>query len=145
MALVPYDPFRQLSNMRKDFERFFSDFPSPLGTDTNLGDIRVDVHETENEVVATCDVPGLQSKENLDIIVENNTLIINGSTTRTNEVKEEHMHRKERFVGRFHRSVYLPSPVSNEGIKASYKNGVLEVRMPKLATDQKKKIDVDFH
>lgn len=145
MALVPYDPFRQLSNMRKDFERFFSDFPSTLGTETNFGEIRVDVHETENEVVVTCDIPGLQSKEDVNITVENNTLSISGSTTRTNEAKEENMHRKERFVGRFHRSVHLPSSVSNEGTKASYKNGVLEVRMPKLAKDETKKIDVDFH
>lgn len=81
MALVPYDPFRQLSNMRKDFERFFSDFPSTLGTETNFGEIRVDVHETENEVVVTCDIPGLQSKEDVNVTVENNTLSISGSTT----------------------------------------------------------------
>jgi HSP20 family protein len=52
---------------------------------------------------------------------------------------------KERYVGRFHSSVSLPSPVSDEGVKATYKNGILEVKMPKLATDNKKKIDVEFH
>lgn len=55
------------------------------------------------------------------------------------------MYRKERYVGRFQRSIQLPSAVSQEGVKASYKNGVLEVRMPKLSEEHKRRIDVDFH
>lgn len=145
MALVPYDPFKQLANMRKDFDRFFSDFPLTFGTEHNFGGIRVDVLETENEVVTTCDIPGLEKKEDVHIDIENNTLSISGSINRRNETKEENMYRKERYVGRFHRSVPLPSPVSHEGVKASYKNGVLEVKMPKLIQDNSKKIDVDFH
>jgi HSP20 family protein len=71
-------------------------------------------------------------------------LSISGFINRVNEVKEEKMQRQERFVGRFQRSISLPSNVSSEGIKATYKNGVLEIRMPKIKPDTKKKIDVDF-
>lgn len=145
MSLVPYDPFRQLSNMRKEFDRFFTDLPFAFESEQRLGGIRIDVHETENEVVATCDIPGLEKKEDVHLDIENNRLSISGTINRTNEVKEENMFRKERFVGRFQRAITLPSPVKHEGVKATYKNGVLEVRMPKLATDQRKKIDVDFH
>ncbi|MCF6095357.1 Hsp20/alpha crystallin family protein [Microaerobacter geothermalis] len=145
MALVPYDPFSQFANMRKEFDRFFSNFPSVFGTEQNLGGIRVDIYETESEVVATCDIPGLEKKEDVNIDIENNTLSISGSINRTNETKEENMYRKERYVGRFHRSISLPSPVSPEGVKASYKNGVLEVKMPKLMKDNRKRIDVEFH
>lgn len=145
MPLVPYDPFRQLSNMRKEFDHFFSDFPSIFGSEHNWGGIRVDVHETENEVVAMCDLPGLEKKEDVNIHIENNMLNISGSINRTNEVKDENMHRKERFSGRFHRSVPLPSPVSQEGVKATYRNGVLEVRMPKEKEGNQKTIDVEFH
>ncbi len=145
MALVPYDPFRQLSNMRREFDRLFSDFPIHFDHEQGLGSIRVDVHETENEVVATCDIPGLEKKEDVDIDIENNRLSISGSINRTDEIKEENMFRKERYVGRFQRMITLPSPVSHEGVKATYRNGVLEVRMPKLVKDTKKKIDVDFH
>lgn len=145
MALLPYVPFRQLSNMTKDFDRFFSDFPKTLGYDQNLGGVRVDVHETENEIVAVCDLPGIEKKQDVNIEIENNLLIISGSINRTSEIKEENIHRKERYVGSFHRSVSLPCPVSDEGIKANYKNGVLEVRMPKLNHNNKKKIDVEFH
>lgn len=145
MALVPYEPFRQLSNMRREFDRLFSDFPFAFENEHNLGGIRVDVHETENEVIATCDVPGLEKKEDVNIDIENNMLRISGSINRTNEIKEENMHRKERYVGSFHRSISLPSPVSDEGVNATYKNGVLQVRMPKLTQNNKRKIDVQFH
>ncbi|WP_299095462.1 Hsp20/alpha crystallin family protein [uncultured Metabacillus sp.] len=145
MALVPYEPFRQLAGLSKEFDHFFSDFSTALGNEHNLAGIRVDVHETNNEIIATCDIPGLEKKEDVNIDIENNMLRISGSINRTNEIKKENMHRKERYVGSFHRSVSLPSPVSDEGVKATYKNGVLEVRMPKLMKDNKKKIDVDFH
>ncbi len=145
MALTPYDPFRQLSNMRREFDRFLSDFPFPFEHEQGTGGIRVDVHETENEVIATCDVPGLENKEDVDIDIENNRLSISGSINRTNEVNDENMFRKERYVGRFQRMVTLPSPVSHEGVKATYRNGVLEVRMPKLVKESRKRIDVDFH
>lgn len=145
MALTPYDPFRQLANVRRDFDRFFSNFPFDFTHDNNFGNIRVDVHQTDNEVIATCDIPGIEKKEDINIDIENNMLTISGSINRTSEVKEENMHRKERYTGSFHRSVSLPSAVSNEGVIASYKNGVLEVRMPKLTNNNKNKIDVQFH
>ncbi|GEN34347.1 Hsp20/alpha crystallin family protein [Aneurinibacillus danicus] len=147
MSLIPYEPFRQLDNMRRELNRFFTtDFPSlATGFNQNFGALRVDVYETENEVVATCDIPGLEKKEDVDISIDNNILSVSGTVNRINEVKEEHMHRQERFVGRFQRSISLPSRVSSEGVKATYKNGILEIRMPKLKDDAKKGIDVEFH
>ncbi|WP_173915367.1 Hsp20/alpha crystallin family protein [Halobacillus sp. Marseille-Q1614] len=131
--------------MRREFERIFSDFPMNFDNERNFGGIRVDVHETENEVIAACDIPGLEKKENVNIDLENNTLSISGSVNKTNETKEENMYRKECYTGSFHRAVSLPCPVSHEGVKATYKNGVLEVRMPKLTRDTKNRINVDFH
>lgn len=107
--------------------------------------MRVDVHETADAIVATCDLPGLESREDISIQIENQMLHISGVLKRSNEVKDEQMHRQERYVGRFQRSVSLPSAVTHEGIVATYKNGVLEVKMPKLASDQKQNIDIQFH
>ncbi|MDH4617746.1 Hsp20/alpha crystallin family protein [Brevibacillus sp. AY1] len=147
MSLIPYKPFRHLENMRKELDHFFNDdfmtFRTSIGQ--GLGTLNIDIHETENEVVATCDIPGLEKKEDVNIDVDHNMLTISGSINRVNEVKEEQMHRQERFVGRFQRSVALPSRVNTEGIKATYKNGVLEIRMPKIQADNKKKIDIQFH
>ncbi|MFD0715771.1 Hsp20/alpha crystallin family protein [Paenibacillus sp. GCM10027626] len=147
MALVPYEPFRHLENIRREFDRVFSGDFSGLrsGLSQHFGNLSVDVHETDNEVVATCDIPGLEKKEDVHIDIDRNALAISGTIKRESGLEEEHMHRKERFVGRFHRLVNLPSPVSSEGVTASYKNGVLQIRMPKLQGDTKKKIDVQFH
>ncbi|WP_018131427.1 Hsp20/alpha crystallin family protein [Effusibacillus pohliae] len=148
MALIPFEPFRHLENVRRELDRFFTPgvpFGWLTGTEGNFGVPRIDVYETDNEVVATCDLPGLEKKEDVQIDIDNNVLTISGTINRVNEVRDERMHRQERFVGRFHRSVTLPARVAAEGVKASYRNGVLEVRMPKLQTDTRRRIDVEFH
>ena len=149
MALVPYEPFRHLDNMRREWDRFFTqDFPLfPAGGSAHwgAGHLNIDVFETENEVVATCDIPGLEKKEDVHIDVDRDMLTISGTLNRSGEAKDENMHRRERFIGRFQRSVSLPAHVSPEGVKATYKNGVLDIRMPKMQGDTKKRIDVQFH
>lgn len=145
MALLPYDPFRQLSTLRKDFENFFTDFPASFSFDRMFPNIKIDIMETENEIVAVCDLPGLEKKSDVNIDIQNNILSISGSINRSMETKQEHFHRQERFSGRFQRSVTLPSPVDQENVKATYKNGVLEIRMPKLTDHNRKKIDIEFY
>lgn len=146
MSLIPYEPFRSLDNFRRELDRFF--MPDFAGFRTNfsqnLGVPNVDVYETDNEVVASCDIPGLGKKEDVNIDIENNILSVSGAINRVNEIKEESLHRQERFSGRFQRSISLPSRVSSEGVKATYKNGVLEIRMPKIQADARKRIDVEF-
>lgn len=143
MTLIPYDPFRSMDNMRRDIDRMFFGMPSIF--QQNINTPRVDVHETDTEVIAAFDIPGLTNKEDVQIDVFDNVLTVSGKISRMNEVKEEQMHRKERYIGQFQRTVTLPSSVMSEGSKASYKNGVLEVKMPKSQTENKRRINVDFH
>ncbi|MGI5922104.1 MAG: Hsp20/alpha crystallin family protein [Syntrophomonadaceae bacterium] len=146
MSLIPYEPLRHLENFRREIDRFFTpDFTGFGRKYSQMGNPSIDVWETDQEVVASCDIPGLEKKEDVHIDIENNILTISGSINRVNEIKEENLHRQERFVGRFHRTIGLPSRVSSEGVKATYKSGVLEIRMPKIAGDTKKRIDVEFH
>ncbi|KIL38060.1 heat-shock protein Hsp20 [Gordoniibacillus kamchatkensis] len=146
MSLIPYEPFRHLEHMRRELDRFFAgDFPALRTSFGQFGNMNVDIHETEREVVATCDLPGLERKEDVHIDIDNNVLTVSAVINRVNEVKEEQMHRQERFTGRVQRSVHLPAPVTEEGVKASYRNGVLEIRMPKANPDTKKRIDIEFH
>jgi HSP20 family protein len=148
MSLTPYEPFRYLDNVRRELDRFFSGDFSALRSafgQQQFGSMNVDVYETDNEVVATFDMPGLEKKEDVNIDIDRNVLTVSGVINRVNEVKEERMHRQERFVGRMQRSVTLPAPVSAEGVKATYRNGVLEIRMPKISPQAGKPIDIDFH
>lgn len=141
MALLPND-----SKFESGYDSDFSDLPYEFGTEHNhFGYVRVDIQETENEVVATCNIPGLENKEDVNIDIENNMLSISGSINKANEVKQEDVLKKEKFTGSFQKSVTLPHQISEDGVKAIYKNGVLEVTMPKLTQSNKKRIDVEFH
>ena len=148
MSLLPDDPFKQLANIRKDFDRMFAAFPFDMNFFDNMlgnfGNMKVDVHETDTEVVATCDIPGLERKEDIHINVDHYMLSISGFTNKSVEVKDENLFRQEHYAGSFHRSIPLPSPVSKNGVTATYRNGVLEVRMPKATQIIEHKIDVEF-
>ena len=140
MALIPYEPFRQLDNMRREMDRLFNWFPFAGNALPH-----VDVYETDTEVVATCDLPGLERKEDVQIAVSENMLTIKGNINRMQEVQQDRMHMQERFVGRFQRTLSLPCPVNEEGVRATYRNGVLEIRMPKAKGHSRRHIDVEFH
>ncbi|KAF1085643.1 Acid shock protein [Sporotomaculum syntrophicum] len=145
MALVPYNPFNSMDIMRREMERFFEPIYGDMRHHLDIGP-RVDVYENENEVVALCEIPGVEKKEDIHIDIDGNTLSISGVINRTNEVKDENRyHRTERFYGRFQRSVSLPASVRPEGARASYRNGVLEVHMTKDTHGRNRSIDVEFH
>ena len=145
MALTPYEPFRHLDNVRRELDHFFSNGLETFKSGIRFGNISIDIHETDDEVVATCDIPGLEKKEDLQIDVDHNMLTIAGQINRVDEVKEENMHRKERFSGKFQRSATLPANVSSDNVRAKYKNGVLEVRMQKQNQRPNSHIDIEFH
>ncbi|MCP1311807.1 Hsp20/alpha crystallin family protein [Paenibacillus tyrfis] len=146
MPLVPFEPFRHVDHWKKEMDKFFNEgLPSAFGFQQEFGAPRMDVYETEREVVAHFEIPGLEKKEDVDIHVEHQTLTIVGSVHRVQEAKEEQFHRKERYTGRFQRTVALPAEVQVEGTVATYKNGILEVKMPKALNNARKRIDVEFH
>ncbi|MBN6187815.1 Hsp20/alpha crystallin family protein [Aneurinibacillus sp. BA2021] len=138
MPFIPSDRLRNLDMLKREFMNMFPDFMPEWSWP------HIDVYETEGYVVASCEIPGIENKENIDIHLDEDTLSISGSVQKMHEVREEDLHRRERFSGRFERTVSLPSPVIAEGVKASYKNGILEIRMPKAQEQRKKKVDIDF-
>ncbi|REJ28612.1 MAG: heat-shock protein Hsp20 [Caldibacillus debilis] len=144
MSLIPYDPFREFSSLTKNLSSFFADFPSIFPYDHPFQQIRVDIRETGEELIATCDLPGLKKKDDVKIEIHDQTLVISGKIEQSAELRDEKYHRRERISGSFHRSVLLPAPVSADGAKATYRNGILEIRMPKLKGTGNQGIDIEF-
>ncbi|WAH38252.1 Hsp20/alpha crystallin family protein [Alicyclobacillus dauci] len=141
MALIPYDPFNI-------FRRDFGSFPRVFDEwfdEHAVSRVKVDVRETQSEVIVTAEIPGLEKKEDVNITVHDNHLHLSGKIERTTESKDENIHRSERFYGQFSRTVPLPANVDETGAKASYKNGILEVRLRKSNNEHRRQIDVDFH
>lgn len=101
----------------------------------------VDVFEDKDDVVVKAELPGL-SKEDVQVQVSGSVLTLKGEKKKQEEVKEQDYYRCERSHGSFSRSLELPHEVKADQVKASFKNGVLEVRLPKTEDAKRKSVSV---
>jgi HSP20 family protein len=127
--------------MDRLFERFFGEVASlelPGGT----WEPRIDMSETKDTLTITAELPGLDPK-NLDVSVSGDVLTIKGEKKQEKEEKDGRRHVVERSYGAFVRMVRLPAPVAQDKIKASFKNGVLTINLPKTEEAKQKAIPVN--
>jgi HSP20 family protein len=144
MALVRWEPFRELAALQNEMNRWMGQFSG--GTTPGNGQSSqwlpsVDVWETEKELVLSFDLPGI-AEDQIAVEVEDNVLTVSGQRERTSDHSNERFYRFERRFGTFSRSVTLPAGVSEDAIKADYTNGVLEVRVPKPEEQKPKRIQI---
>lgn len=144
MNLVRWEPFgRDFANMAERLNRAFD---LRLWNDAERESLGswyppVDVFEDRDAVVLKAELPGMK-KEDIDVRVENNVLTLQGERKREKELNENGYSRTERVYGTFCRSFSLPATVDVKKIDASYKDGVLEVTLPKVEEAKPKQIDV---
>ncbi len=145
MALVPWRPFGELTTLRREmdrlFERFFGEELPSLELPRAEWMPRLDMTETKDNIVVKADIPGLEPKD-LDVSLIGDTLTIKGEKKEEKEEKDEHRHLVERRYGAFSRMVRLPAAVAPDKIKASFKNGVLTVTLPKTEEAKQKAIPI---
>jgi HSP20 family protein len=105
----------------------------------------VDVHETKDEFVLTLDIPGVAEKD-VHLSITGDMLTIRGERRfeREGEGNGNTYHRVERLYGRFERSVQLPTMVQSDKVKASYRDGVLTVKLPKAEEVKPREIKIDL-
>ncbi len=131
-----------LSPFNNDFfnDRFFNQMiPRNFGEFFKTGNLgpSVDLRETDTEFILKADIPGVK-QEDLDITVDEDVIILKGET-KGDEVREEKgYHMTERRYGSFYRTIPLPTEVKSDQAVAKYKNGVLELRVPKSETATKR-------
>ena len=132
MNLVHWDPFGELSNMRNQLNRIFDHtFRRSLAAGPEAAGPRVELYQTDQEVVVTAELPGIQSKDDVEVSVTPDSLNLRGEMKRSQDVNEENYFHSERYYGSFSRTLPLPVEVKPEETRASYQNGLLEIRMPK--------------
>jgi HSP20 family protein len=139
------EPFRDLSEIQSAMNRLFDGFfGPPLGTATleRVWTPAVDVYETRDELVVTAEVPGVQDKD-VSVSITGDLLILKGERGHTQEVKPESHYRAERWFGKFQRTLPLPVPVQTDKVKASYRDGVLTIRLPKAEAVKPREIKID--
>ena len=144
MAIIRWDPFRDMMTLREKMNRLFEDtFTGKEDKDIVQGTWApsVDIFENESELVLTAEIPGVK-EDDLEIKVEDNTLSISGERKFEKETKEENYHRIERSYGSFYRSFTLPNFIDHEKIKAEHDNGLLRITMPKKPELKARKVKV---
>ena len=146
MAIVRWEPFRDLMTTQREFDRLFKEAFTPLFGE---GDIStrtwappVDIFETENDIVLKAELPGVDPKD-VEVKVEDNTLYLKGERKFEKEVKDESYHRIERSYGSFARSFSLPNSINAEKVKAEYEDGLLTLTLPKREEAKPKTIKID--
>lgn len=148
MAIVRWDPFRDLVTLQERMNRMFDESYRGVARGSEeewaLGGSwapAVDIYEQGNDIVLKAELPGVDPKD-VDIRVENNVLTLRGERRFDSEVKRESYHRVERAYGAFARSFTLPSVVDTAHIKAEYRDGVLQVTLPKREEAKPKQIQI---
>lgn len=145
MTLMRHNPFRDLLALSDRLSRLAEDSSMSLANEsdflTGSWSPSVDIYESENSIVITAEVPGINEKD-IDLTIDRNLLTIKGERKFENEVNKENYHRVERTYGSFSRSFQLPSSVDTTKVKAEQKNGVLTINLPKKEEEKPKKISI---
>jgi HSP20 family protein len=142
MNLVRWDPFQELMAMSNRLNRPL-DNPAATRTEDSFGAWvpPVDIFERQDQLVIRAEVPGL-NREDMDVRIENGVLTLHGERKREADISEDNAFRMERTYGAFTRSFSLPRTVDASKVSAAYKDGVLEVAVPKVEAAKPKKIEI---
>ena len=146
MALVRWEPAREISSLQSEMNRLFNTFFDTPTTGGNGGAVRrwtpsMDLVETDEHFVLRADLPGLSEKD-VSIEFEDNVLTGSGERKAEHEEKKEGFYRMERSFGQFRRSLTLPEGVNADAIAATFDRGVLEVRIPKPEERKPRKVAI---
>jgi HSP20 family protein len=147
MALVRWTPMGNLQSFQHEMNRMVNEFfgggnGEAAGTELSSWTPAVDIHETDDGYVIKAELPGV-SKDDVSIDIHQNTLTLRGQRKHEAEVKQDKYHRVERAYGTFQRSFTLPAMIDQEKVQATYKDGVLELHLPKSEAAKPKRIAIN--
>jgi len=143
MALIRFRPFpqtldpsRDLTDIQTQMNRLFDNLTERVWAPP------VDLYETKNEVVVAVELPGLNEKD-IRVSITGDLLTIQGERQWSDEAREAGHYRQERWFGKFERTLSLPIPVEAGQVKATYRDGVLTVKLPKTEGVKPREIQID--
>ena len=144
MALIPRKPWREMDILRREMENLRDRFIGERPLEWLRGEWvpSLDVSETKDKVVVKAEAPGIDPKE-IDISLSNGILTLKGEKKKEREEKDESYHLIERSYGSFSRSVRLPAEVQEDQVKASYKDGILTITLPKTERAKERSIKIE--
>lgn len=146
MPIVKWDPFRDVAALQDRINRIFSesfDSSRELDDDGSLYDWRppVDIYQAAEGYILKVELAGVE-KEDVSVEVKDNILTLKGERLLDPQVKDEQYYRKERTFGKFQRSFTLQESIKPEQVKASFKDGVLKIVVPRPTKEKAKQVTV---
>jgi HSP20 family protein len=143
MSMIRWEPFDEMMSIRESMDRLFEDFFSrrPRTAGPLVWQPALEVYETDNEVVVKAELPGIDPKS-VNVTVTAEGLTIKGEAKSEHEDKGRNYYRRELRYGAFQRTVALPNEVKSDETKATFKHGILEVKIPKAERVRPKTVAV---
>jgi len=146
MAIVKYNPFRELRTMQDQMNRMLDmAWNREFGEELKEGVWQppVDIYEDDQSVVIKAEVPDVDQKD-IEVRIENNTLTLKGERKHSSEIKKENYYRVERYFGQFQRSFSLPQSIDQDKVEATCEKGILTITLPKREEVKPKQISVEI-
>ena len=140
-----WEPVR-LNDIQGEVNRLFDNFfgrPATVASGERMWAPLSDMHETKDDLYVTFELPGIREKD-VSVSITGDVLTVKGERRFERDLKGEGYHRLERIYGKFERSVPLPIPVQADKVTATYRDGVLEIRLPKVEAVKPKEIKIDL-
>ena len=151
MSVIKWSPMKELEDMRRDMERLLEEVfePSrrrrhwwPKSPEGSVVFPNVDMYDRKTEIVVKAELPGIE-RERIDLTITRDAITIKGEIRREEGIKDEDYYAREISYGNFTRTLALPSEVESEKAKATFRNGVLEIVLPKKEEAKPKEIKVE--
>ena len=143
MSMIRWEPFDEMMSMRESMDRLFEDFFSrrPRTSGPLVWQPALEVYETDHEVVVKAELPGIDPKS-VGVTVTAEGLTIKGEAKAEHEDKGRNYYRRELRYGAFQRTIALPNEVKSDETKATFRQGILEVKIPKAERLRPKTVSV---
>ena len=144
-AVERWEPFRNLNDIQGEMNRLFDSFfgrPASVAAGERMWAPLSDMYETKDDLFVTFELPGVREKD-VNVSITGDMLTLKGERRFERDVKDEGYYQLERVYGKFERSMPLPVAVQADKVKAAYRDGVLEIRLPKVEEVKPKEIKID--
>ncbi len=141
-----WEPFREMTDIQQEVNRLFDSFfgrPATLASGERMWMPLADMYETKDDLYVTFEIPGVSEKE-ISVSITGDVLTVKGERKWERTEKDEAFHRLERVYGKFERAVPLPTLVQGDKVKATYRDGILEIKLPKAEQIKPKEIKIEL-
>ncbi|MDM9380305.1 Hsp20/alpha crystallin family protein [Chlorogloeopsis sp. ULAP01] len=143
MALIRWQPFQEMETIRRQMDRMFDELAGVNREFMTTWTPAIELEDTEDNLILRVEIPGVEGKD-LDVQVARESVYIAGETRHESKIEERGYFRSEFRYGNFQRTIPLPIPIKNDQVQAEFKNGILNLTLPKAEEAKKRVVKINL-